>query len=139
MKLFLDTNVFVASLTDEPGLGDTADTLLDADCDFYTSLLNLMELRTVLTKKQQIEQTTVREIIADIDERTEVFYHDSADLLAANRLQQDTLLYPLDCLVLAAANDVDARLVTFDAELLDNGASSPDDVLDSLDTEDTEE
>jgi predicted nucleic acid-binding protein len=48
MKVFVDTNVFVASLTDEPERGSVATSFLDEDHEFYTSLLNLMELRTVL-------------------------------------------------------------------------------------------
>ena len=136
MRLFLDTNVFVASLTYEPRRGDAADALLDRGCEFSTSLLNLMELRTVLAKKNRIEQSMVREIIADIDDRAEVFYHDTDDLLNANRLQQDTLLYPLDCLVLAAADDMNATLVTFDTELIGAGAVTPENALDSLDPSD---
>ena len=56
MTPFVDTNVFVASLTDEPGRGEEATEFLDGDHDFYTSILNLMELRTVLTKKKQVKQ-----------------------------------------------------------------------------------
>lgn len=48
--------------------------------------------------------------------------------MAANRLQSESLLYPMDALVLAAADAVDATLVSFDAELLDHGATQPDDV-----------
>lgn len=49
-KVFLDTNILIAALTDEPERGEMATELLNEDIDFYTSLLNLMELRTVLSK-----------------------------------------------------------------------------------------
>jgi predicted nucleic acid-binding protein len=49
--------------------------------------------------------------------------------MAANRLQSETLLYPMDVLVLTAADAVGATLVTFDSELLDHGAVSPDSVV----------
>lgn len=51
MKVFVDTNVFVASLTDEPDRGDVATEFLNRDYDFCTSILNLMEIRSVMTKK----------------------------------------------------------------------------------------
>lgn len=89
-----------------------------------------MELRTVLTKKKGIEQDRVEPVIRDIENRLEVIYHEPSDLVAANELQSETLLYPMDCLVYAVAEDQDATLVTFDSKLLDAGASSPSDVLD---------
>ncbi|RKD87978.1 type II toxin-antitoxin system VapC family toxin, partial [Halopiger aswanensis] len=55
MKLFLDTNVFIAAVTDEPDTGAIAVDVLDGDHDFLTSMLNLMELRSVLTKKERLE------------------------------------------------------------------------------------
>lgn len=129
-RLFADTNVFVASLTAEPDRGTVATRVLDLDAEYLTGLLNLMELRTVLTKKKGIEQDQVEPVIRDIETRLEVIYHEPSDLVAANELQSETLLYPMDCLVYAVAEDQDATLVTFDSELLDAGASSPSDVLD---------
>jgi len=34
MKVFVDTNVFIASITDEPGRGDVATELLNENHDF---------------------------------------------------------------------------------------------------------
>lgn len=129
-RIFLDTNVLVASMVAEPGRGDLATRVLDLDVDYLTALLNLMELRTVLTKKKGIEQGRVEPVIRDIETRLDVIYHEPSDLVAANELQTETLLYPMDCLVYAIAEDQDATLVTFDSELLDAGARSPGDVLD---------
>lgn len=50
-------------------------------------------------------------------------------MMDANRLQRETLLYPLDCLILACAQGHDADLVSFDSELQDAGARSPTDCL----------
>ncbi len=36
----------------------------------------------------------------------------------------------MDCLILAAAKDANAELVTFDGEMLENGATSPSEILD---------
>ncbi|PSP76544.1 VapC toxin family PIN domain ribonuclease [Halobacteriales archaeon QS_1_68_20] len=127
MTVFVDTNVFVANLTDEPERGKVETELLNRDFDVQTSLPNLMELRTVLTKKKQIEKDEVRSTIEDIEDRVDPVFHDTSDLLAANRIQQDELLYPMDCLILA--RDQNARLVTFDTELIDAGASTPETIL----------
>lgn len=129
MQVFVDTNVFVAAVTDEPDLGAVASDLLDSDHEFVTSVLNLMELRTVLTKKRRLEQDRVGRIIREILGDVDVVIHDTSDMIDANRLQEETLLYPLDCLILAVARAHDATLVSFDSELVDAGAVHPQDLL----------
>lgn len=129
-RLFLDTNIFVAILDEEPEQEELARELLNSDYEFYTSLLNLLELRTVLVKHKHWEQERAEEIVEGISGRIEVFVHETSDVLATNQLQRETLLYPLDCLTYAAAEDAEAELVTFDTEMLDNGAISPSEILD---------
>ena len=130
MKVFVDTNVFVASLTDEPGRGDVATELLNESHEFCTSILNLMEIRSVLTKKKRVEQERVEEVLTDVYGNVDIYAPEISDQIAAYSLQQDTLLYTLDCVLLALAEDIDATLVTFDGELLDNGAVPPAELLD---------
>jgi len=129
MKVFVDTNVFVASLTDEPGRGDVATELLNESHEFCTSILNLMEIRSVLTKKKRVEQERVEEVLTDVYGNVDIYAPEISDQIAAYSLQQDTLLYTLDCVLLALAEDIDATLVTFDGELLDNGAVPPAELL----------
>jgi predicted nucleic acid-binding protein len=50
-------------------------------------------------------------------------------MMAANQLQAETPLYPMDALILVVADEIDATLVTFDGELVDNGAALPSDVV----------
>ena len=129
MKLFVDTNVFIASMTDEPGRGEIATELLNEDHEFCTSILNLMEIRSVLTKKKRVEQERVEELLTDIYGRVDIYAPEISDQISAYGLQQDTLLYTLDCVLLALADDVDATLVTFDGELLEHGAVQPTELL----------
>mgnify|MGYP002761190850 FL=1 len=129
MKVFVDTNVFIASITDEPGRGDIATELLNENHDFCTSILNLMEIRSVLTKKKRVEQERVEEVLADIYGGVDIYAPEISDQVSAYSLQQNTLLYTLDCVLLALAEDIDATLVTFDGELLENGAISPTGVM----------
>lgn len=130
MKLFVDTNVFVASLTDEPQRGETATRLLNRNDDFCTSILNLMEIRSVLTKKKHIEQDRVEDVLSDIYTEIDIYAPEISDQISAYEQQRETLLYTLDCVLLALADDVDATMISFDRELLDNGAISPSAVLD---------
>lgn len=129
MRVFVDTNVFVASLTDEPSRGETATELLNQEHDFCTSILNLMELRSVLTKKKRIEQEEAEEVLSDIYTQVDIYAPEISDQITAYSRQQESLLYTLDCVLLALAEDIDATLTTFDSELLDHGAVPPSDLI----------
>lgn len=131
MTLFVDTNVLIAATVGEPNRGDIARDLLDTDHEFATTLFNVMEFRTVLTKKKTFEQDRVEELIDGLFDRIDVYGPETGDLLSAYSLQRETLLYTMDAVILATAQEVGGVLVTFDSELLDNGAISPKDVLES--------
>lgn len=64
-----------------------------------------------------------------IVDRATITFPDASDVVAANRLQRETLLYPMDALIFAAAEAADTTLVTFDSELLANGAVSPEQIV----------
>ncbi|WP_135363070.1 type II toxin-antitoxin system VapC family toxin [Halosimplex halophilum] len=132
MTVLVDSNVFVASVTDEPSRGDVATELLNQDFEFCTSILNLMEIRSVLTKKKRTEQEEVEAVLEDIYEEVDIYAPEISDQITAYGMQRESLLYTMDCVLLALAEDIDATLVTFDGELLDNGAVSPGELLDQV-------
>jgi predicted nucleic acid-binding protein len=84
-----------------------------------------MELRSVLAKKKGFERDRIEQIENRITSRATVTFPDASDMMEATRLQSETLLYPMDALVLAAADAVDATLVSFDGELVEHGAELP--------------
>lgn len=128
MTYLVDANVFIASLSsDEPD--SVATSVLDQDLEFCTSILTLMEVRTVLTKKKSIEQAAVEETLEDISRSIAVYALEREDVLEAYRHQRDSLLYPVDCLLLSLADDIGAELVTFDSELQSAGALPPESLL----------
>lgn len=131
MTLFVDTNILIAATVGEPERGEVARDLLDADHEFATTLLNVMEYRTVLTKKKKFEQERVEELIDGLFDRMDVYGPETGDLLEAYAIQRETLLYTMDTVILATAKEVGGPLVTFDGELLENGAISPEEILES--------
>jgi predicted nucleic acid-binding protein len=129
VKVLLDTNVLVAAVTDDTERSDNAVELLNEVDEPYVSVLNLMELRSVLSKKKRVERDRIDQIENRIISRTTVTIPDASDMIAANRLQSETLLYPMDALVLASAEAIGATLVSFDGELVEHGAEPPENVL----------
>lgn len=129
MKAFFDTNVFVAAVTSDTDRSDEARQVLNESNDRHTSILNVMELRSVLAKKKAFERDRIERIEDRIARKTTVVFPDASDVVAANDRQSETLLYPMDALILATASSVDAPLVSFDEELLDRGAVEPRSLL----------
>ncbi|WP_273836517.1 PIN domain-containing protein [Halococcus sp. PRR34] len=127
MRCFADTNVLVAVVTKDDDRADAAIAVLN-DHEMHTSVLNLMELRSVLAKKKQFDREHVEGIEARITNRATITFPDASDIVAANRLQRETYLYPMDALILAAADAADATLLSFDAELREHGAKSPEEI-----------
>lgn len=132
MRLFVDTNVLVAATLDEPDRGEIATEFLDLDREFATTIFNLMEFRTVLAKKKQLDQDRVEELLDGLWDRINVFRPGSEDVLKSYTVQERTLLYPMDCTILTTAEETDGVLVTFDSELLEHGAISPEELLDRV-------
>lgn len=46
----------------------------------------------------------------------DVYGPETGDLIAAYRLQKETLLYPMDCVLLATTQELGGTFVTFDSE-----------------------
>jgi predicted nucleic acid-binding protein len=130
MRVLFDTNVLVAAVTQDTGRSSEAIQLLDEAEEPFVSVLSLMELRSVLSKKKQFERERIDAIEDRISARVTVSFPDASDMMAANRLQSETLLYPMDAMILSAAEAVEATLVSFDSELLDHGAEPPQQFLD---------
>jgi predicted nucleic acid-binding protein len=105
MKLLLAANVLVAAVTQDTDRSDQAVRFLNEIDETHVSVLNLMELRTVLSKKG-FERDRIDRIENRITSRTTVTVPDASDMVAANRRQSRTLLYPMDALVLTAAEAI---------------------------------
>lgn len=85
MTVFIDTNILIAATAGEPERGEVARDLLGSDHEFATTLLNVMEYRTVLTKKKRFEQERVEEMIDGLFDRMDVYGPETGDLLEAYR------------------------------------------------------
>jgi len=129
MKAFFDTNVLVAAVTSDTDRSDTAIRVLNESTDAYTSILNVMELRSVLAKTKSFERDRIDRVEERIVRKNTVVFPDASDVVSASEFQSETLLYPMDALILSAADAVDCPLVTFDAELLEHGAVEPGELL----------
>jgi predicted nucleic acid-binding protein len=131
MKIFVDSNILVAVLVEEEERFLEAKRLLNSDHQIMTSMLNLMEVRSVLSKKKNRRREEIEQVEQDIVELADIVIPDSSDFLEANKLQKESYAYPMDSLIIALADNSDAELASFDREMIENGAKTPEEIFSS--------
>ena len=73
----------------------------------------------------------MEDLIDGLFDRMDVYGPETGDLLEAYAMQRETLLYTMDVVILATAKEIGAPLVTFDGELLSNGAVASGEFIES--------
>lgn len=128
MKLFADSNIFIAIVTDDTDRSDVARELLNSDREFYSSIYNVMEVRNVLATKYHFKRDRIEEVERTIRTYADPVSHSSVLLQKADEIQEETYTTAMDAIMLAAADHIDGTLVTFDTELHRHGAKAPEDI-----------
>jgi predicted nucleic acid-binding protein len=129
MTVFLDSNIFIAIVTDDTDRSDGARALLNTDREFYSSIYSLMEIRNVLATKYQYNRSEIEQIEQTVRAYAEPVSHSSILLQQADDIQQETYVTAMDALMLASAEHIDGTLVTFDTELHRHGAIPPEELV----------
>ena len=127
LRVFLDTDVILNVLCEEedlesgvrlwPAPKEILNLILD---EIYgsTSIINIMEIRSVLAKKKLWKKEEIFEKEAILSESLHVVIPTWTDHIYADKIQKDIFLYPIDCLILALAINEKSILITRDRELL---------------------
>ena len=129
MSLFIDSNVFIAIVTDDTDRSDIARRLLNADRTFYSSIYSIMEVRNVLATKYQFTREEIEAVERRIRIYAEPVSHSSILVQKADEIQEQTYVTAMDAIMLASATQIDGTLVSFDTELHRYGAVPPEDIL----------
>ncbi|MFB6209725.1 MAG: type II toxin-antitoxin system VapC family toxin [Candidatus Nanohaloarchaea archaeon] len=124
--VFVDTNVFIADIVEEEERFQESKIFLNRDLDFVTSIINIMEIRTVLSKKKNLERDKIEECLNEVTDSVEVIIPDSSDMMKANGNQRESYAYPFDSIIMATAENAGLEIVSFDSEMIDNGAVRPE-------------
>ena len=129
MRLFLDSNIFIAIVTDDTDRSDVARTLLNTDREFYSSIYSLMEIRNVLATKYRYNRSEIEQIEQTVRAYAEPVSQGSILLQQADDIQRETYVTAMDALMLASAEHIDGTLVTFDTERHRHGALPPEELV----------
>ncbi|RLM60134.1 type II toxin-antitoxin system VapC family toxin [Halorubrum sp. Atlit-26R] len=128
MKLFVDSNIFIAIVTDDTDRSDIARKLLNSDHEFYSSIYNVMEVRNVLATKYHFKRDRIEEVERTIRTYADPVAHNSLLVQKADEIQEETYTTAMDAIMLAGADSIRGTLVTFDTELHAHGAKPPEEI-----------
>lgn len=119
--IVLDASVLIAYLDSNDAHHARAETLMvqEIDDEFAANSLTLAEVLVMPARKQRLD--AARGALAELEVKEVAFPADSAVKLA--QLRADTSLKMPHCCVLLAAEDVQARVASFDHQLSDAAAS----------------
>ena len=129
MRFFVDSNIFIAIVTDDTDRSDVARTLLNTDREFYSSIYSLMQIRNVLATKYRYNRSEIEQIEQTVRAYAEPVSQGSILLQQADDIQRETYVTAMDALMLASAEHIDGTLVTFDTELHRHGALPPEELV----------
>jgi len=114
----IDSNVFLQVLLDTDEAEPSASFLNDNSDNISTTLFNLMEISSVLTRKYKWDRKKTLHVIEDIKGHIPVHSPDEYDILEAFRINCKDFLTPIDSIMLSIAERYGMILVTYDKELL---------------------
>ncbi len=119
--MVLDASVLIAYLDSDDVHHARAETLLrrEIDDDFAANTVTLAEVLVAPARAQRLD--AAREALKDVEVRELPFATDSAAKLA--QLRATTNLTMPDCCVVHAAEEVSARVASFDARLAEAAIS----------------
>ncbi len=83
-----------------------------------TTLVNLMEIFTVLTRKYKWSKEDAIDIVETLKKECEILIPNEYDFIDAYEIQQQFMLTINDALIVAIAKRENLTLITFDKELL---------------------
>ena len=114
----VDTNVFLSVLLKAPEWKKVESFLNNNKGNTSTSILNLMEIVSVLSRKYQWKREDILDILATIKENSTIYSPDEYDSLDAYNMVLTHFIMPMDAQILSLAKRKALTIITYDHELL---------------------
>ena len=114
----VDSNVFLNVLLYGEKFEDAKKFLNENSGQIETTLVNLMEIFSILTRKYKWKREDAINAIELIEEYCRILIPNEYDFMQAYQIQKKYILTSNDALILSIANKENAILITYDKELL---------------------
>jgi predicted nucleic-acid-binding protein len=129
MRVFVDTNVFIAVIEESDGSEAGRKLLNKKNYELCTSYLNIIEVRDVLMKKKRKERSFAEEVIEFLLENLDTIVESAPNLTVIDEEHRETLMDPMDCVFHQMSVELSSTFVSLERELQDHGAKDPADII----------
>ena len=114
----IDSNVFLNVLLYSDKFSDARKFLNENSGQLETTLVNLMEIFSILTRKYRWKRENAIKAVELIESDCKVLIPNEYDFVRAYSLQKKYILTSNDALILSIARKENSVLITYDKELL---------------------
>lgn len=122
----MDSDVVLNAILETDKQDVCVDFLDKKENEINTTILNIMEISSVLSRKYQWNGEDIREVIKTIEKGMDVLIPSESEILEGYEVVFYDFYSPIDAILLTLSKNQDQILVTYDKELLKRGVSHTD-------------
>ncbi len=118
----VDSDIFLNTLV-ETERQDICVRFLDAkEGKIYTTILNIMEISSVLSRKYKWKKEDIHEVVNTVEKGMEVVIPTEAEIIHGYEFVMKYFFSPVDAILLALSENQNQHLITYNGELLKRGS-----------------
>jgi len=134
-KFLVDSDVFLNSVLQTERQEVCVKFLDDQEATTCTTILNVMEVSSVLSRKYGWKKNDIHDVVDTIERGMDVIIPSEAETLEGYELVMSDFFSTVDSILLSISKNQDLELVTLDGGLLRRGSeltkvSSPESLID---------
>lgn len=125
-KCLVDSDVVLNAILETEKQDICVEFLDQKENEINSTILNIMEISSVLSRKYQWEGEDIREVINTVEKGMDVLIPSESEILEGYELVFYNFYSPVDAILLTLSKNQDQVLITYDKELLKRGVTHTD-------------
>ncbi len=118
MRYLVDSDVFLHDILHTERAEEARDFLDENSDHISTTILNLMEISSVLSRKYHWKKREINRIMDLLKSSIEILIPTEYDILGAFELSENLYLTPIDAILLSISKSNGMTLITFDSGII---------------------
>lgn len=125
-KFLVDSDVLLNAVLETKKQDICVEFLNKHEDKINSTIFNIMEISSVLSRKYRWEGNDIREVITTIEKGMDILIPSESDIIEGYEIVYDNFFSPIDAILLTLSNSQNQILITYDGELLKRGSNHTD-------------